>query len=297
MYPRADIMTIKHLLDFATRRLSGVPAGRYEAEILLCFALEVSRSFLYANPEMEIPARRQQDFVQLIRRRVRGEPIAYITGHRSFWSLELEVSPDVLIPRPETELVVETALELIPQHGRWRVADLGTGSGAIALALAQERPQCEVHATDCSAVALQVARRNAKSHGLDSVSFHLGSWGEPLPLALVGKFDLIVSNPPYVAPNDPHLETGDCRFEPRLALVADNDGMGALTRVAFEALSLLTEEGYVVLEHGRDQADTVRGMLSGFGYTGAQSRVDLAGIERISWAQKPKQTGVLPVCW
>ena len=290
---RAEPMTIKHLLEFATRRLSGFPASRYEAEVLLCFALEVSRSFLYANPEIEIPSRRQQDFVRLIRRRVRGEPIAYLTGHRSFWSLELEVSPDVLIPRSETELLVETALELIPRQGRWRVADLGTGSGAIALALAHERPECEIHATDCSEAALEVARRNAQSHGLDSVSFHLGSWGEPLD----GQFNLIVSNPPYVAPNDPHLESGDLRFEPRLALVADHDGMGALRRVAFEASSLLSSEGFILLEHGHDQAGVVRSMLASFGYTGGRSRRDLAGIERISWAQKPKQTGFLPVCW
>lgn len=286
-------MTIKHLLEDATRKLSGVPASRYEAELLLCFALEVNRSFLYANPEMTIPARRQNDFVRLIRRRVRGEPIAYLTGYQSFWSLELEVNPDVLIPRSETELLVETALQLIPQQGRWRVADLGTGSGAIALALAQERPQCEVHATDCSAAALQVARRNAKSHGLDSVSFHLGSWAEPL----AGKFNVIVSNPPYVAPNDPHLETGDCRFEPRLALEADNDGMGALKRVAFEASRMLAEEGYIVLEHGYNQAGIVRSLLTDLGYSDPRSRRDLAGIERISWARKPKQTGFLPVCW
>ena len=286
-------MSIKHLLDLAARKLSAVPSSRQEAEILLCHALEVSRSFLYANPEMEIPARREHDFLQLVRHRVGGEPIAYLTGHRSFWTLELEVTRDVLIPRPETELLVEAALELLPRHELRRVADLGTGSGAIALALAQERPQCEIHATDCSAAALEVARRNAETHGLQSVHFHFGSWAEPLN----GRFDLIVSNPPYVAGNDPHLETGDCRFEPRLALVADQDGLGALRRVALEASSLLVEGGHLLVEHGYDQARSVCQMLKEFGYEAIQSRRDLAGIERISCAQKPKHTGFLPVCW
>jgi len=286
-------MSIKRLLELAAIRLGEMPDGRFEAEVLLCHALDVSRSFLYANPDLEIPVRRQNSFRQMIRRRMQGEPIAYLIGRRAFWSLDLEVTPDVLIPRPETELLVETALELIPRGSDWRVADLGTGSGAIALALAAERPQCEVHATDCSEAALEVARRNASLNGQESVHFHLGSWTEPL----TGLFNLIASNPPYVAPNDPHLATGDCRFEPQLALVADQEGLGDLKRVIDESFGALVEGGYLLLEHGFDQAALVRGLLLDRGYRDAQSRRDLAGIERISWAQKPKQTGILPVCW
>ena len=286
-------MSIKRLLELAVNRLGELPGARYDAEVLLCHTLEVSRSFLYANPDLEISARRQRGFLQLIQRRARGMPIAYLTGYRAFWSLNLEVTPDVLIPRPETELLVEIALELIPRESTWRVADLGTGSGAIALALAVERPYCEVHATDCSEAALEVARRNAASHELSSVQFHLGSWANPLS----GKFNLIASNPPYVAANDPHLDNGDCRFEPRLALVADQDGLGALKRVAQEAFQALEEGGYLLLEHGYEQAALVRGLLIDAGYCEVRSRRDLAAIERISWAQKPKQTGILPVCW
>ena len=276
-------MNIRQLLEFATRKLAAETSARYEVEILLGHALEVKRSFLYANHDMEIPRKRQARFQALVRQRSHGMPIAYLTGERAFWSLELRVTPAVLIPRPETELLVERALELIPKTLLQRLADLGTGSGAIALALAQERPHCEVHATECSAEALQVAEHNRRAHGLENVRFYLGSWTGPLS----GLFDLVVSNPPYVADNDLHLLEGDCRFEPRLALAAGADGLSALRQIASEAFARLAPGGWLLLEHGYDQGEVVRSILHAAGYQDIRGHCDLAGLERVCQGRKP----------
>ncbi len=270
-------MNIGQLLQLAMHKLAAESAARREAEILLGHALEVKRPFLYANPGMDVPRQRQARFQRLLRRRNQGTPIAYLTGTRSFWSLDLRVTPAVLIPRPETELLVEKALQLIPAGARQRLADLGTGSGAIALALARERPQCEIHATDCSLDALHVASDNARRHQLQQVQFHHGSWTTPLS----GRFDLIVSNPPYIAQADPHLQQGDCRFEPRLALTPGADGLSALRQIAAEAHELLRAGGWLLLEHGYEQAAAVRSMLGAAGYSDISTHRDLAGIERV----------------
>lgn len=275
-------MNIGQLLELATHRLAADPAARREAEILLGHALEVKRSFLYANPAMDVPRQRQAQFQRLLRRRMQGTPIAYLTGTRSFWSLDLSVTPAVLIPRPETELLVEKALELIPADSHQRLADLGTGSGAIALALARERPHCEIHAADCSLEALQVAGDNARRHQLEQVQFHHGWWTTPLS----GRFDLIVSNPPYIAQTDPHLQQGDCRFEPRLALSPGADGLSALRQIAAEAHELLMEGGWLLLEHGYDQGEAVRSILDAAAYSDIATYCDLAGIERICVGRK-----------
>jgi release factor glutamine methyltransferase len=279
-------MNIGQLLELATRRLAAQPEARREVEILLGHALEVKRSFLYANRAMHVPRQRQVQFQQLLRRRVQGMPIAYLTGIRSFWSLDLRVTPAVLIPRPETELLVEKALELIPADAQQRLADLGTGSGAIALALAQERPHCEIHATDYSLDALQVARDNARRHQLGQVQFHHGSWTSPLS----GRFDLILSNPPYIAQADPHLQQGDCRFEPRLALTPGADGLSALRQIAAEAHELLVAGGWLLLEHGYDQGAAVRAILDAAAYSAIATYRDLAGIERICVGRKQPPT-------
>jgi release factor glutamine methyltransferase len=274
-------MTIRALLRSAQDRLAPNPVARLEAEILLGHALEVSRSFLFANPELAVPIKRRTDFLALIRRRCQGEPMAYLTGKRAFWTMELKVSPDVLIPRPETELLVELALERIPQDRPWRIADLGTGSGAIALAIASERPACEILATDLSAAALQIARDNARQLGIESISFYQGSWLEPL----VGKFQLIVSNPPYVDMDDPHLTRGDCRFEPILALSPGSDGLEAIRHICKAAASRLDPGGWLLLEHGSEQASDVRAQFLLAGFESVGTRADLAGLDRVSSGQ------------
>jgi release factor glutamine methyltransferase len=272
-------MNIRKLLEQATQSLSASHAesARVDAEILLCHALAVHRSFIYANPELEVSARHRLDFRGLVRQRSLGTPIAYLTGTRSFWTLELTVSADVLIPRPETELLVETALSLIPAGTTQRVADLGTGSGAIALALAKERPRWEVHATDLSAPALEVAKENARRNGLEQVQFHQGCWTQPLD----GTFDLIVSNPPYVAQDDVHLLQGDCRFEPRMALTPGGDGLSAFRQIATESRTLLNGGGWLLFEHGWDQGLALSAILKSAGYADIHTIRDLAGIERV----------------
>lgn len=258
-------------------KLAPDPLARLEAEILLGYALGVSRSFLFANPELAVPLKRQSDFMALLRRRSQGEPIAYLIGKRSFWTFDLEITADVLIPRPETELLVEFALRVIPTAVPYKVADLGTGSGAIALAIALERPQCEVHATDISEKALQVAQRNANSLNLQEVHFHQGSWLQ----ALQGKFHVLVSNPPYVNQDDPHLQQGDCRFEPGLALSPGNDGLVAIREITSQSPGCLLAGGWLLVEHGYDQGAAVRSLFSEAGFRDISTQRDLAGLERI----------------
>jgi len=276
-------MNIRELLEHAALRLlvSQPDSARLDAEILLCHALEVSRAFVYANAEWEPSIRRQQEFLRMVNERDHGTPVAYLTGTRSFWSLELTVNPDVLIPRNETELLVETALGLFPSGPVQRVADLGTGSGALALALAKERPDWEVHATDLSAPALEVAKENARRNELDRVQFHLGSWAEPLS----GKFDLIVSNPPYVANDDLHLLQGDCRFEPRMALSPGIDVLSAFTDITSQSRSILKSGGWLLFEHGWDQGPAVSAILISAGYQEVNNLRDLGGVDRVCYGK------------
>ncbi|MBV9343692.1 MAG: peptide chain release factor N(5)-glutamine methyltransferase [Gammaproteobacteria bacterium] len=249
-----------------------------EAQVLLAHALDVSRSVLVAHPERVVPARAASDYRALLRRRVLGEPLAYLTGRREFWSLELEVNPHVLIPRPETEGLVERALALGP--GSARVADLGTGSGAIALALARERPDWQLIATDRSPAALEVAQRNAARLGIPSIRWRLGAWFEALP---AGEFDLILSNPPYVAETDAALDA--LRFEPQAALSAGPDGLSCLRLLAQGAPRYLRRGGWLILEHGAMQGAAVRAALVATGFTHVRSHPDLAGHERITEGQ------------
>jgi release factor glutamine methyltransferase len=279
-------VNIRQLLELATHQLTQSKTARLDAEILLVHALQAGRSFIYANPGLDLPTERRNEFLRLVRLRSEGRPIAYLTGQRSFWSLDLFITPAVLIPRPETELLVESALQRIPRDRPLRIADLGTGSGAIALAIAHERPACEIHATDCSLEALQLARENARRLGLTQVHFHHGSWAEPLE----GEFDIVISNPPYVAADDPHLQLGDCRFEPRIALSPGADGLSALRQVAAEASTVLPGGGWLLLEHGHDQGEAVRSLLSLAAYKEISTVSDLNGIERICVGRKPSRT-------
>ena len=271
------------LLADARRRLSSQSSGALEAEILLAHVLGVNRAWLFAHPEAGIDIGKANPFRRLVKRRERGEPLAYLTGVREFWSLPLQVTPAVLIPRPETELLVEAALEFIPEDAAWRIADLGTGSGAVAIAIATERPLCEVHATDCSDAALRVARVNVESLVPRRVHLHLGSWFEPL----AGRFQVIVSNPPYVAAGDPHLQEGDCRFEPRPALTPGADGLEAIRHIAEQALPCLHAGGLLAFEHGFDQGGASRTLLRALGYRDVQTHRDLEGRERVSRGIKP----------
>lgn len=274
----ASSASLAALLARARSRFPDSASAALEAEVLLAHVLGVGRAWLFAHAGEAVPEGDASAFLQLVERRERGEPLAYLTGRREFWSLPLQVTPDVLIPRPETELLVETVLEFIPGDGAWRIADLGTGCGAVAIALASERPGCEVHATECSAAALRVARANVESLTPGRVRLHLGSWLEPL----VGRFSVIVSNPPYVAADDPHLQRGDCRFEPLQALTPGTDALAAIRHIAGHALPRLEAGGMLAFEHGYDQGKASRALLQGLGYAEVRTVRDLEGRERVS---------------
>jgi len=249
----------------------------------MAYVLDSTRSFLYANPELELPHQRSEAFKKLVRQRAQGQPVAYLTGSSEFWSLPLRVNPAVLIPRPETELLVETALAKIPPEADWRIADLGTGSGAIALALASEREKCELHATDISGAAIRVARDNARQLRIDNTHFQTGSWSEPLR----GKFHLVVSNPPYVDGDDPHLEQGDLRFEPPEALTPGADGLSAIREISRLVQPLLVDGGWLMFEHGWEQGPATRQILQDAGFTAVETTQDLQGHDRVTVGEKP----------
>lgn len=253
-----------------------------DAELLLAHVLGASRTWLFAHARDDLPPEPRARFESLVARRAEGEPVAYLVGRRGFWSLDLQVTPATLIPRPETELLVELALERLPADRMLRVADLGTGSGAIALAIARERPQAKVVATDASADALAIARGNAARHGLDNVVFREGRWFAPLAGE---RFDLVASNPPYVADGDAHLEQGDLRYEPRSALAAGPDGLDDVRIIVADARGHLAAGGWLLLEHGLDQGDAVRTLLDAAGFTQVATRQDLEGRDRVTLGQ------------
>lgn len=276
--------SIEAVLKQATQRLSDQHDNpRLDAEVLLCHLLGKDRSYLRAWPEAELTAEQQQTFDVFIARRARGEPVAHITGEREFWSLPLQVSADTLIPRPETELLVELALEKIPADAPWRIADLGTGSGAIALALASERPHSQFMAVDQSEQALAVAKANAQALALRNVTFRHGSWLEPIAESL----DLIVSNPPYIPEQDPHLGQGDVRFEPRSALASGPDGLNDIRIIIEQSLKALRPGGWLLIEHGYDQGKAVAQLLSAASYRSVATQKDWQGHPRVSLGQCP----------
>ena len=266
--------TVQELLRAGGKLPTDSP-GR-DAEILLSHCLRKSRSWLYTWPETEVAADRAAHFEHLLARRKEGLPVAYLTGYREFWSLQLQVSRHTLIPRPETETLVEWALDLsLPDNAV--VLDLGTGSGAIALAVAGERPHWQVMAVDASAAALQVARDNGLRTGLERVSFLQSDWYQAV---LERRFHLLLSNPPYIDTDDPHLGQGDVRFEPRAALVAPDGGLADLARLIAGAPSQLHPGGWLLLEHGYQQGAGVRQLLHNTGFYEVTTRVDMAGLER-----------------
>ena len=276
-------MRIDHALAEARARLTASPTARLDSELLLARVLGGRRTWLHAWPEVQLDPTQAARFEALIARRAAGEPVAYLLGEREFYSLVFEVTPDVLIPRPETELLVEAALEMLGSGAkRPRVLDLGTGSGCIAIALARARPDARVTAVESSAAALELARGNAARHGADGLEWLHGAWFEPVAGR---RFDAIVANPPYVASADPHLDAGDVRFEPRAALDGGPDGLDALRAIALEAPKHLIPGGWIAVEHGAEQGDAVAGLFAQAGLSAIEGIRDAAGLSRVTMAR------------
>lgn len=270
--------TLAVLLATVTERLDHLPEPRREAEYLITAVLEITRAALHAFPERTVPAADAERLLALAERRVAGEPLAYITGRCDFRDLELQIDHRALVPRPETELLVDRALTHVPTGAPCRVADLGTGSGAVALAIAAERPDCTVVGTDISGAALAVAEANRAALGLANVGWLQGAW----LASLTGPFHVIVANPPYIPAADPHLEGDGVRFEPAGALAAGPDGLDALRAIIASAPDALVSGGWLVVEHGHDQGDAVRALFAAAGFSSIATHGDLAGLERIT---------------
>jgi len=263
-----------------------IDVAALEAHVLLGHVLSKPRAYLLAYPEVALTDSALTQFAALLARRLHGEPIAYLIGQREFYGLAFSVTPDVLIPRPETELLVALALERIPRHRPVRILDLGTGSGAIAITLAKHRPQAQVIALDVSLRALAVAKANAAKLDTPNISFIASDWFGALPST--SRFDVIVANPPYVAENDPHLLTRDIPFEPTLALCAGPDGMDAICHIAPLSFKLLAESGFLLFEHGYDQQEACAALLVALGYAEVACHLDLGGKARVSLGKKTR---------
>ena len=271
-------MTIVELLQSAAAANHRSDSPGLDCELFLCFVLGVDPSYSKTWPERQVSDDHLAQFDGLLQRRIAGEPVAYLIGTQGFWSLDLEVSPATLIPRPETELLVEVALELsLPDQAS--VLDLGTGTGAIALALAAERSRWNVLAVDLQQQAVNLAERNRQRYQLNNVRLLASDWFTAIPTQ---RFDLIVSNPPYIEANDPHLGQGDVRFEPASALVSGDDGLDDLRLVCSQSGDYLANGGWLLLEHGFDQGAAVRELLERAGFNSVETRPDLNGIERLT---------------
>ncbi len=273
--------SLKQVLEGASQQLVGDNA-RLDAEVLLCECLHKSRAYLYAWPEQELSEQQQCHFDALLLRRIAGEPIAHILGRREFWSLDLAVNNMTLIPRPETELLVEAALQRLPDTEQM-VIDLGTGTGAIALALAKERPQWQLYASDMSWPAIQLSWYNQRRLGIANLQQFQGCWADAVK---AGCFNLVVSNPPYIDSSDPHLRCGDLRFEPRSALVAAKDGFADIEAIVQQANQLLVHGGWLMLEHGFQQKQGVWNLMLADGFENISTLQDLAGLDRVTICQR-----------
>lgn len=276
-------ISIRQALQSTQSQLASVTdTPLLEAELLLAAVLQKPRSHLRAWPEQVLSSLEARLLMAYVERRLQHEPLAYILGHKEFWSLDFQVTPDTLIPRPETELLIELVLKLLPANAALQLADLGTGSGAIALTLAHERPNWHLFATDISAKTLQIASNNAHQLAIKNVSFHQGNWCTALPPL---RLDAIVSNPPYIAETEWADYAAQLEFEPRHALVAGKDGLDAIKEISQTAGSYLKPGGYLLIEHGFSQAERVRDLLDASGYKNIDSVRDLAGLERVTLAQ------------
>ncbi|UUM31282.1 peptide chain release factor N(5)-glutamine methyltransferase [Vibrio japonicus] len=273
--------SVENTLKKAVMQLqeSGSDSPSLDAAVLLCHALNKPRSFLLTWPEKELDSEQLASFEQILNRRLTGEPIAYIIGEREFWSLPLAVSPSTLIPRPDTERLVEIALDKALETSG-DILDLGTGTGAIALALASELPQRKVWGVDVKTEAKELAEKNAERLGFTNTEFRSGSWFEPIETGT--QFALIVSNPPYIEKTDPHLTQGDVRFEPLSALVADDNGLADIRYISQAAPNYLLEGGWLMFEHGYDQGVAVREILSNLGYDQVNTYKDYGDNDRVT---------------
>lgn len=272
--------SIQSLLDRAVTLLSGVSeSARLDAEVLLRYCLGKPRSFLRAWPERQLSSAQTSQFWDLLEQRRQGQPIAYLTGEREFWSRTFHVNPDVLIPRPDSELLIELSLSLVPEGQACKIIDLGTGSGILAITLAAERPLAEVMATDNSAAALKIARQNAEQLGVGNVRFLASHWFDAVADS---NFDLVISNPPYIAEDDPHLRQGDVRFEPVTALVSEEMGLKDIRLLAEQAGNHLKPNGRLLMEHGYDQPDQVQTILKQLHYRQVATHSDLSGNPRVT---------------
>lgn len=270
-------------LKTATLRLTHSDSAKRDAEILLGFVTGRARTYLLAFGETTLTAEQAEQLTVLLARRERGEPVAYLVGEREFWSLPLSVSPATLIPRPDTECLVELALERLPATP-CAILDLGTGTGAIALALASERPDCQLTGIDLQPEAVALAQHNAQKLAINNARFLQGSWFTPVAGQ---KFALIASNPPYIDEADPHLAQGDVRFEPGSALVAADQGLADLAAIVQQAADYLEPQGWLLLEHGWQQGENVRTLLNAEGFIAVATHRDYGGNDRVTLGQKP----------
>lgn len=276
------MVTIKQTLALAGRLDGLSDTARLDVAVLLAHALERDKTYLYTWPDRELTAAQQQVFESLLVQRQKGVPIAYLVGEKEFWSLPIKVSSDTLIPRPDTELLVQLGLELFDSDSPRTIADLGTGTGAIALALAHERSRWQVLGADISPQIVDLAEQNRVAFQLMNLRFVVSDWCSALPKQA---FDLILGNPPYIAADDPHLLCGDVRFEPKTALVSVEDGLHDIKCIATQAKDHLKLQGFLLLEHGCQQAQAVREILSAAGYSNMKTFQDLAGLDRATQCQ------------
>lgn len=273
-------MNIRQAIETHSQKFKKVSdTAHLDAECLLMFVTGLSRAQLFSHPETELKKEQEKLFNELAQRRLSGEPIAYITGHKEFWDLDLKVTPDVLIPRPETECLVEWILENYSAEKHIKIADLGVGSGAIALAIAKERPNWQVDASDNSENALTITKENATKHNLTRLRFFKGGWCEALPEK---DYDIIVSNPPYIAESDKHLKA--LKFEPHDALASGKEGLDAIKVLIKQAKVYLKPSGVLIFEHGYDQRDAVLALCNEAGYANVKDHDDLAGQPRFCTA-------------
>jgi len=271
--------TVTKLLHIAEHSINYSDSARLDAEILFCDVMQFERSRIYSHPEQIVPEDKSILFQSLIEQRQQGHPIAHLTGKKEFWSLEFAINEDTLIPRPETELLVETVLQMIPDDTTFNILDLGTGSGAIAIAIASERPNCKIFATDINTNTLAMAKKNAETHKIENIQFYLSDWYQNIPLQ---SFDLVVSNPPYIREDDEHLSQGDVRFEPELALVAGADGMQAINMILENAKQYLANDAYLLIEHGYDQKQLVQQAFLKQDFNQLKTFQDLSGQDRMT---------------
>ncbi|WAK01773.1 peptide chain release factor N(5)-glutamine methyltransferase [Methylobacter sp. YRD-M1] len=275
--------SIKSALIDAVEALAAISdSALLDAEVLLCHVLYKERSYLRAWPDKLLEPEQLEQFWALIERRRQGMPVAYLIGRREFWSRDFHVSPDVLIPRPDTELLVELGLEFIPPDKPFKLIDLGTGSGIIAITLAAERPHAQVIAADFSPAALEIAKHNAQRHHITNVRFYQSDWFDDVPDT---QFDLVISNPPYIAEGDSHLQEGDVRFEPQTALVAAQQGLRDIEIIADRARDHLKPQGHLLIEHGYNQQHQVQTIFKGLGYDKVRTYQDLSGQPRVTYGQ------------